>query len=289
MAKTAKKAARKRAPGKVSQTQPAAGMNVNVAGFKRILNCEPSRETQRDWTIEHALRANLTAPAIPPSCDLRAAWWAIGDQGSTGSCVGWATADSVLRWHFTKANRIKKTDRLSVRFAWMAAKEFDEYTSEPTTFIESDGTSLKGALDIARKYGQVLDPVLPFASGALYQGEVETFYATASMLKIANYINLGRNLSSWRAWIANNGPILTRLTCDNVWMNAKATKGVLAQYDQASADGGHAVALVGYDANMFIVRNSWGTTQWGDKGFAYASNQYAAAAFTEAYGVTVIQ
>ena len=47
------------------------------------------------------------------------------------------------------------------------------------------------------------------------------------------------------------------------------------------------MALVGYDQNQFIVRNSWGTS-WGNKGFAYASNAYAAAAFTEAYGVSVI-
>jgi C1A family cysteine protease len=32
------------------------------------------------------------------------------------------------------------------------------------------------------------------------------------------------------------------------------------------------------------VRNSWGT-DWGDKGFAYASLAYAQDAFTEAYGV----
>ena len=73
---------------------------------------------------------------------------------------------------------------------------------------------------------------------------------------------------------------------DNAWMNAAATGGVLAAYDPLSAQGGHAVALVGYDQNRFIVRNSWGRS-WGDNGFAYASNAYAAAAFTEAYGVTI--
>ena len=52
------------------------------------------------------------------------------------------------------------------------------------------------------------------------------------------------------------------------------------------ASGGHAVALVGYTADHFIVRNSWSTT-WGDKGFAYASYPYATEAFTEAYGVNV--
>jgi hypothetical protein len=254
----------------------------------RILNCVPSRDQENDWRFEHALAAGVVraAPA-PPSKDLREQWWTINDQGSTGSCVGWATADSVLRWHFVKAGRLATTKLLSPRFIWMAAKETDEFTHRPTTFIEAEGTSLKAALDIARKYGSVEDSVLPFASGELFQGETRTFYMLAAQLKLASYVNLGRNLVKWRQWLATKGPILTRLDCDATWMNAKATAGKLDAYDADSADGGHAVALVGYDPNMFIVRNSWGTTLWGDKGFGYASNLYASAAFTEAYGVNL--
>jgi hypothetical protein len=130
--------------------------------------------------------------------------------------------------------------------------------------------------------------VLPFGSGHLYQDEVESFYVLAAQLKIASYINLGRKLADWRRWIATKGPILTRLDCDSVWMKAKETGGKLDLYDPMSADGGHVVALVGYDPNTFIVRNSWGTELWGDKGFGYASNVYDAAAFTEAYGVNLV-
>jgi hypothetical protein len=261
----------------------------NTGPVPRILNCLPSRETENDWRVDNAVASGIlrAAAPIPVRKDLREAWWKIGDQGYTGSCVGWACADSILRWHFVKAGRLGPSEMLSVRFIWMAAKETDEFTSQPTTFIESDGTSLKSALDIARKYGCVKDQQLPFGSGSLYPGEPEDFYALASQLKIASYVNLNRQLDTWRRWIATKGPILTRLTCDNVWMNAKATGGVLAQYDPMSARGGHAVALVGYDQSMFIVRNSWGAETWGDKGFAYASDAYAAAAFTEAYGVHV--
>jgi hypothetical protein len=252
---------------------------------QRILNCIPSRDTEQDWKINHALAAGLTAAAPPPPAkDLRETWWTISDQGQTGSCVGWATADSLLRWHFVKSGRIAKTDRPSVRFIWMAAKETDEFVDRPTTFIEPEGTSLKASLEIARHYGEVLDDVLPFGSGKLFPGDGSDFYALASRLRIANYFNLGLDPNEWRRWIANNGPILTRLNVDATWM--AAPKGRLTTYLPQTVQGGHAVSLVGYDESGFIVRNSWGTG-WGDKGFAYATNAYAAAAFTESYGVSV--
>ncbi len=256
---------------------------------KRILNCLPSKDTDQDWTMGHAVAAkSISKPAsLPASKDLRAAWWKIGDQASTGSCVGWACTEGLLRWHLVKSAQISDKDRLSVRFIWMAAKETDEFTQAPTTFIEPDGTSLKAALDIARKYGVVHERILPFDSGALYQDEVEVFYALAAQLKIKSYFNLGMNLAKWREWIATQGPVLVRLNVDDTWMGALATNGKLDEYHPGTADGGHAVCIVGYTPNTFIVRNSWGTTEWGDKGFAYASHAYSAAAFTEAYGITV--
>jgi len=255
---------------------------------KRILNVRPSEQTDEDWGFEHAEAADVVAaaPPIPATKDLRATWWKINDQGSTGSCVGWATADSVVRWHLAKAGRITNADLLSPRFVWMAAKETDAFTTRPTTFVETEGTSLKAALDVVRKYGAIRDKLMPFAAGTLFPGDAKTFYALAAQLKILAYFNLGTNLSNWRSWLATKGPILTRLDVDRTWDQAPVNKGVLEEYKPATARGGHAVAIVGYRPGGFIVRNSWGTG-WGDKGFGYASLAYAQAAFTEAYGIEV--
>lgn len=261
-------------------------MIKKINNKKRILNCTPSHDTEKDWHFDNASDAGiLAAPqTIPKSKDLREVWWKIGDQGQTGSCVGWAATDSVLRWHFVKAGKLSKDESLSVRFIWMASKETDEYVSYPSTFLEIDGTSPKAALDIARKFGAVTNSVLPFNSGQLYQDKAQTFYAKASQLKISSYYNLGKKLSDWRTWLAQKGPILTRLDVDSTWYGASSTKGKLDTYHPPPGPAGHAVALVGFTQDRFIVRNSWGTS-WGDKGFAYASDQYADDAFTEAYGV----
>ncbi len=278
--------ARKRTqPAKRAPARPKRKPKPRV---KRILNVVPSEGVEQDWGFEHAADADVVAaaPRVPPSKDLRAAWWSVGAQGSTGSCVGWATADSVARWHLVRAGKITRTDRLSPRFVWMAAKETDQFNSRPTTFVEAEGTSLKSALDVARKFGLVQDRLVPFASGRLYSGDAKTLYAVAAQLKILAYFNLGTNLTNWRTWLATKGPILTRLDVDSTWQAATETKGVLAEYDEESAMGGHAVAVVGYGPGRFVIRNSWGTG-WGDGGFAYASLAYAQAAFTEAYGIAV--
>jgi hypothetical protein len=187
---------------------------------------------------------------------------------------------------YVKAGRLEARELLSPRFIWMAAKESDEFVTQPTTFIEDDGTSLKAALDIARKYGAVPDRVLPFKTGKLYPNPAKTFYALAAKLKIKSYFNLKTNLGNWRTWLATQGPILTRLDCDATWDAATENDGVLDVYQEQTARGGHAVALVGYTQTHFIVRNSWGR-YWGDGGYGYASWSYAQAAFTEAYGVTI--
>lgn len=258
----------------------------------RVLNCIPSPDIQKDFTYENAMEIGFVQEVgIPETLDLRKAEWKINDQGTTGSCVGWATADSLLRWHFVKEGIITPTELLSIRFIWMASKETDEFSSRPSTFIEIAGTSLKAALDIARNYGCVTDSILSFNNSKLYGGTESSFFTLASRLKILNYFNLIKDTSSkitdWKNWIAaGNGPILVRLNVDDTWINASITAGILDEYDPTSLRGGHAVSIVGYTKDRLIIRNSWGDN-WGDKGFAYASFNYAEKAFTEAYGISI--
>jgi len=258
---------------------------------QRVCNVVPSLKVENDWTMENALAAGAVAApkaTLPASVDLREPWWEIGDQGPTGSCVGWGSTDSVARYHFVKAGKITDKEHLSVRLSWMGSKELDN-DPNPNTFIESAGTTLKGAVDILQKKGAVLDSVLPFQiSNFMYTGEESTFYATAAIRRIASYFNLGKDVAKWRDWLSSHGPILAALNVDATWDNATATKGLLDTFQPKTTRGGHAIAIVGYTADKrFIVRNSWGTA-WGDKGFAYASEAYIKAGFfNESYGITI--
>jgi hypothetical protein len=259
----------------------------------RICNVVPSKNTEDDWRFEDAIASGAlgAVAALPASVDLRAAWWEIGDQGRTGACVGWATAEGVVRYHMVLAGKLNKvkTDQLSPRYVWMASKETDEFVDRPSSFIESDGTSLKAAMDICRKYGVVTMAMLPFQiTTNMYLGDGNTFYAAASQRRTTAYFNLAKNFVQWRTWLASHGPILVALNVDHTWDNAAATHGNLDTFMPATVRGGHAVAVVGYTSTgRFILRNSW-NTGWGDKGFGYATEAYINAGFfNESYGVTV--
>lgn len=268
-----------------------------------VLNCVSSRGTESDWLFGDAVSAQselsrdtkgslrlLGAEDLtkspPASVDLRRDWWGIQDQGRTGACVGYATADGVLRWHYVKHKMMKKIERPSPRFIWMANKETDDITRYPTTFLEQAGTSTKLALGIAQKYGCVPENMLPM-NGPLSPLRANVFFSIAAQFRITVYYNLGMDLAHWRRWIAHVGPVLTRLDVDTAWKKATTTNGKLDKYDEDGPKfGGHAVCLVGYTDKHFIVRNSWGTG-WGDKGYAYVSSEYATKAFNEAYGAVV--
>src|SRR4051812_15913879 len=103
MAATRKTAAKRTTAKRTTARKRAA----TTAERTRILNCVPSPGTDSDWRLHNAEDAGLLATAtraVPRSKDLRDdTWWKIADQGSTGSCVGWASADSVVRWHLVQA------------------------------------------------------------------------------------------------------------------------------------------------------------------------------------------
>ena len=287
----ARKKTRAKAAKTVKIVKVVVKKETRAEGVKRICNLVPSKGVEKDWKFEDALASGaLGAVAGPPaSVDLRETWWAVGDQGQTGSCVGWATAEGVVRYHMVKEKKLKKTEQLSPRYVWMSSKETDEYVQRSESFVEEAGTSLKAAMDVCRKFGVATMAMLPFnITTLMYTGTENSLYAAAAQRKISAYFNLAKNLNQWKAWLAAHGPILAGLSVDQTWDNATATHGNLDTYYPNTVRGGHAIAIVGYTATgRFIVRNSWGTS-WGDNGFAYASPAYISSGFfDESYGVTV--
>jgi C1A family cysteine protease len=283
----AKKTTAKKAAGKKTSTKAARASTFR----NRICNVVPSKGTDTDFDYASSVKSGAVAAraTLPASVDLRAAWWKINDQEVTGSCVGWATADGVVRWHMVQAGKLGKNKMLSPRHVWMASKETDRLTALPETFLEEAGTMTKSAVKVARRFGVALESDLPFhIDTTMYTGSEDTFYTRCAKQRIASYHNLRHDLSAWKHWLAESGPILVALLVDGSWDGAGLNGGKIDTFQPGTVRGGHAVSVVGYRTDgRFIVRNSWGTS-WGDKGFGYVSASFIADSFfPEAYGVTL--
>lgn len=264
----------------------------------RVLNVRPSPSRTDDHTPAAAEAAgHLRAVDPPAQVDLRAPWYTIGDQGKTGSCVGWALADSVMWRQLVRAGRLVEDDRLSPRFMWMAAKEMQARLTEvrgeagwqPTTFLEQGMTDVKSGLDVARKFGAALEVDLPW-KGALYPGRIDHFYRSAVQRRITHYYRLDPEeetaaewFSHWRRWIDQHGPVLIAVGVDTHFADGEPS---LDAFDAASVTEYHAAALVGYGEGGFLVRCSWGS-DWGQDGYAAATEAYLEQATLESYGVVV--
>jgi len=231
---------------------------------------------------------HLDARPAPPSLDLREAWLGVADQGHTNSCVGWALADSVLRWQHVKAGRLTPDQGLSARYVWMGSKETDKRIDYPSTFLEEDGTSIKAGLELVRRFGIALESELPWEQG-LAAGSPQAFYAAAGTRKLARYYNLGDDsvdrhgcFGGWRRWMHQRGPVLVLLALDG----RLGVPGPLPAAFAGPAQHSHAAALFGYGPDRFLVRSSWGTG-WGEAGYAEMGLEYAAEAVIESYGIVI--
>ena len=276
--------------------------DIQHRDIARVLNCGPSRILEESIDPTHGIHP--LEHELPEKVDLRRAWWDIGEQRETGSCVGWAIADSVLRWHFVEAGRMPQEKRLSVRFIWTAAKETDDETREATTFIELAETKIEAGLNIVKRFGIVDEETLPFFPTKMYAGDVGEFYNNASKFKIADYKSLIGPKEEGRVdpnlvckWLAENrlhggGPIVVRMGIDTGFVDANKNNSVLKEYNawDGASQGNHCAAIVGYyregAETFFILRNSW-SQDWGDNGYAYLSKEYLTEAIQEAWHVKI--
>ena len=68
-------------------------------------------------------------------------------------------------------------------------------------------------------------------------------------------------------------PVVLGIRLHATWHGVGADGRVALPASGARDLGGHAVLVVGYRANDFVVQNSWGS-DWGEDGFAYLPDDY---------------
>ena len=236
----------------------------STAPRKPILNVSPDKLDLRD-------RPYLPAVAvIPPGAFRAKTERPVLNQAQTSACTGFSLA-TVVNHLLLQAGRAKEAG-VSPWMLYSMARRYDEFPGAD----EDTGSSLRGALKGWFKHGACAKRLwdddaglfLPPASNAPGQD----WWLDAVNRPLGAYYRIDtRSVTDMHVALNEVGVIYASALCHDGWMkgtNPKVREDWAIPFQKAKpGDGGHAFAIVGYDARGFLVQNSWGV-DWGDGGFA---------------------
>jgi hypothetical protein len=232
------------------------------------LDAFPDRIDLRDWYYQPALislpDSLVNCPLIKPAMIL--------DQRNEGACTGFALAAVV---NFLRA-RQKQTASVSPRMLYELARRYDEWPGEAY-----DGSSARGAIKAWVKHGVCLRSSWQDDQQGLRHMSDAVIKQAMAVPGGAYYRIRPYNVRDMHTALNETGILYATLMVHSGWATPGAGKGdkpVVVKGHGAtlklpvikrsgSADGGHAIAIVGYTPQGFIIQNSWGPG-WGAGGFA---------------------
>jgi len=206
-------------------------------------NLIKSPKDDRDWKL-YATYNNII---IPDLVDHRKDLLSIRDQGEQGSCV--AMAGSCMKeWQEKKDYGL--IEHMSPQFIYNNRENQD-----------SEGMFLRDLLKILQKIGCVLEKEYPYGLVEKKELIYDHLFDMAKHHKIDNYVSID-SIDELKRAIFVNGPCIIAFPVYNFtkefWKK---------QVESQSFLGGHAVAVVGYNKEGFIIRNSW-SKHWGFDGYS---------------------
>ncbi|MBK5093522.1 MAG: IPT/TIG domain-containing protein [Actinobacteria bacterium] len=264
----------------------AAAPVVSIAGgggTPRVLGlkqCEPGN-------YRRAAAPGTGQGDLPPSYDLTNPALPVGDQGSQGSCAGWATGYYYKTYQETKQH------------GWDASLK-DRRFSPSWLYNQacggSDvGTTYPAVFDIMKQKGIVDIQEFPYNPGdcrttpTAQQGEAAKPYRISSYAAIWTSPR-GNDVGKIKAHIVAGDPVALAVPVyENFYNCQDGFVGVPPM--GKSCLGGHALVAVGYDdaagggQGGIKIENSWGTS-WGQGGFAYLSYEFVSQYVWEAWIMT---
>ena len=178
------------------------------------------------------------------------------DQGKEGACTGFGLAAVV---NFQR--RLKygsKIPLVSPRMLYEMARRFDEWTGE-----DYEGSSIRGALRGFLNSGVCLEEDWPYDATDAGVLTLERACAARNIV-LGAYYRVQPRITDMHAAIHEAGAVCASARVHNGWFNP--VKGRIVPQPPL-LQGGHAFAIVGYNAEGFLVQNSWGPG-WGNDGIA---------------------
>ncbi len=185
------------------------------------------------------------------------------NQGQQGACTGFGLA--AVCNHLLRARQVRpdKTP-VSAAMLYAMARRYDEW---PGT--DYDGSSPRGAMKGWHKHGVCSEALWRPQAGRAGAAESELTpqrIGDAVRRPLGAYFRVNhRDVVAMHAAIAEVGILYAAADVHTGW--DKVGRNGRIPFGEKIL-GGHAFAIVGYDAEGFWIQNSWGP-QWGLKGFGH--------------------
>jgi len=223
--------------------------------MNRTLDARPDEADFRDFKYEPGL-INVY-PEIP----IRS-WERRGievlDQGSEGACTGFALATVAHYLLRTRAGTLPDDTPISARAFYENAKDFDAWPGD-----EYDWSSCRGAVKGWYHRGACSRRVWP--NNAKGESMTPARAADAARRPLGSYYRVNsKNLNHMFAALSEVGVLYASAWLHPGWNDPGA---IIEDDSMHERSGGHAFAIVGYDADGLWIQNSWGK-DWGRGGCA---------------------
>ncbi|MGF6528596.1 C1 family peptidase [Variovorax sp. PvP013] len=259
-----------------------AGAGAGVAASRRPAESRSrlshTRRDSADLRDRPFMPQALGLPAEHPSQEVvrthlpaYAAAGLILNQGREGACTGFGLTCVInyLRW--IRPDRPAGFASVSPRMLYTLARRHDEYEGE-----DYEGSSCRGALKGWFHNGVCLEEDWPYAPESSNPARYG-FATRATQITLGVYYRIDTaSITDLQAAIAQHGAIFVSAFTHDGWDRVAsvdtdapdhASLPRIAFDGRPSTDGGHAFALVGFNADGFLLQNSWGR-EWGAGGFA---------------------
>ena len=207
----------------------------------------------RDYVYQPALVNLASTLAVPRNLNIR-------DQGKDGSCTGFGLAAVIDRLIKESKRKYKRKDiHVSARMLYEMARRYDEWTG-----TDYSGSSCRGAIKGWYNMGVCKEELFPD------NADTNTGFTVAAAKDARNntigaYYRLSGRISDYHAALTEVGAIFCSAGVHEGWKNVDSKTGAIPLSKETL--GGHAFAIVGYNAKGFWIQNSWGD-EWGKGGTA---------------------
>jgi Papain family cysteine protease len=227
------------------------------APVERVCNARRDTLDFRDVMYTPTL---VEVPAYRKLEDYRRAKVPVLDQGSDGSCTGFGLA-TVAHYLLRTHRIVRDSTDISPFMLYDMARRYDEWPGEAY-----DGSSCRGAMKGWNKHGVCGRDKWPKSRTGAPLDHASAEDAAKRPLGAYFRVNHG-SLVAMHAAITEAGALYASATVHAGWQ-AAGRDGIIKPSDEVL--GGHAFAIVAYDADGFWIQNSWGTG-WGKHGFGHVS------------------